>query len=286
MFSTIHVNLRRCFFFFDCIFVYFVKFCKFGQVQGNARDGRSRHRPTNQIFRVCKVNLATLNVANRLWNKVKYMFSEAPEEGISTLADPRAQRRADRESVWFTSFLAEVCGERSTVWKWWKTSNQDHTRRPLFRWKEKDVSTAYSSPHSAVKVGDQLQPPCSPRFRRRTQHILCSPGKPWSVTCGVLLLRDSLSHHLRALFNVCSQALDCASALDRVCRLQPLYLLMAARQTSIITTTAPPPAPTLATIVETEPAVLTSPVVVFPFVPALQRSHLAKCSQGRLQACS
>ena len=49
--------------------------------------------------------------------------------------------------------------------------------------------------------------------------------------------------------------------LDRVCRFQPLYLLMAARQTSIITTTAPP-APTLATNVETESAVFT-PVVVF-----------------------
>ena len=55
-----------------------------------------------------------------------------------------------------------------------------------------------------------------------------------------------------------------------------------------------PSAPTLATTV-TEPAVLTTPVVVFPnrfeqhqstFVPGLQRSHLAKRSQGRLQACS
>ena len=73
----------------------------------------------------------------------------------------------------------------------------------------------------------------------------------------------SLSHHLCAQFNVCSQALDCASALDRVYRFQPLYLLMAARQTSIITTTAPP-APTLVMNVETEPAVFTTPAVVFP----------------------
>ena len=35
----------------------------FGQVKGNALDGRSRHPPTNQSFRVCKVNLATLKVA-------------------------------------------------------------------------------------------------------------------------------------------------------------------------------------------------------------------------------
>ena len=39
------------------------------------------------------------------------------------------------------------------------------------------------------------------------------------------VVRHSLSHHLCALFNVCSQAHDCASALDRVCRFQPLYLL-------------------------------------------------------------
>ena len=45
----------------------FLRFFTFGQVQGDARDGRSRHRPTNQptnqSFRVCKVNLATLKVA-------------------------------------------------------------------------------------------------------------------------------------------------------------------------------------------------------------------------------
>ena len=76
------------------------------------------------------------------------------------------------------------------------------------------------------------------------------------------VVRYSLSHHLCALFNVCYQALDCASALDRVCRLQPLYLLMAARHTSIITTTAPP-APTLATNVETESIVFPAPAVVF-----------------------
>ena len=41
------------------------------------------------------------------------------------------------------------------------------------------------------------------------------------------VVRYSLSRHLCAPSNVCSQALDCASALDRVCRFQPLYLLMA-----------------------------------------------------------
>ena len=77
------------------------------------------------------------------------------------------------------------------------------------------------------------------------------------------VVRYALSHHLGALFNVCSQALDCASALDRVCRFQPLSLLMAARQTRIMTTTAPP-APTLATNVGTESAVNTTPATVFP----------------------
>ena len=77
------------------------------------------------------------------------------------------------------------------------------------------------------------------------------------------VVRYSLSHHLCALFDVCSQALDCASALDRVYRFQPLCLLMAARQTSIITTTAPP-VPALAANVETEPAVFATPDVVCP----------------------
>ena len=76
-----------------------------------------------------------------------------------------------------------------------------------------------------------------------------SPHATFFVLAWQALVRDlwstlvvlySLSHHLCALFNVCSQALDCASALDRVCRFQPLCLLMAARQTSIMTTTAPP----------------------------------------------
>ena len=44
----------------------------------------------------------------------------------------------------------------------------------------------------------------------------------------------------RTLFNVLSRALDCASALGRICRLHTPHLLMAARQTSIILTTAPP----------------------------------------------
>ena len=124
------------------------------------------------------------------------------------------------------------------------------------------MSTTFSSPSSAVNVGDQLHHHCSPRFRYHTEQ-----SKPWSVTC---VLRPveysccetfSVSPRLCTLFDVCSQVLDCASVLDRVCRFQPLCLLMAARQTSIITTTAPP-APALAANVETEPAVFTSDVVL------------------------
>ena len=39
------------------------KFFTFGQVKSDARRGRSRHQPTNQSFRVRKLNLATLKVA-------------------------------------------------------------------------------------------------------------------------------------------------------------------------------------------------------------------------------
>ena len=86
-------------------------------------------------------------------------------------------------------------------------------------------------------MGDQLQPHCSRRFRRPHATFLALAWQVlvrdlWTMSCGVTpVVRYSLSHH---------QALDCASALDRVCRLQPLHLLMAARQTSITTTTAPP----------------------------------------------
>ena len=46
-------------FLFACVSFHSLRFFTFGQVEGNARDGRSRH----QSFRVCKVNFATLKVA-------------------------------------------------------------------------------------------------------------------------------------------------------------------------------------------------------------------------------
>ena len=45
-------------------FSFYLRFFTFGQVTGNAPDGRSRH----QSFRVWKVNLATLNVATHTSN--------------------------------------------------------------------------------------------------------------------------------------------------------------------------------------------------------------------------
>ena len=38
------------------------RFSAFGQVKGDARYGRPRHRPM-KVFQVCRVNLATLKVA-------------------------------------------------------------------------------------------------------------------------------------------------------------------------------------------------------------------------------
>ena len=56
------------FFLIFCLIVFFfdfLRFFTFGQVKSNARDGRSRHPTTNQSFRVCKVNIATVQVANK-----------------------------------------------------------------------------------------------------------------------------------------------------------------------------------------------------------------------------
>ena len=102
-------------------------------------------------------------------------------------------------------------------------------------WREYCMLFAEFSSQGGRSTPTSLQSP----FPSPHATFLCSPRKPWSVTCGVLLLRDSLSHHLRALSTFVLRALDCASALDHVCRLQPLYLLTATHQTSIITTTGP-----------------------------------------------
>ena len=61
---SFHVS---CFVLLAFLFILFVFLSlTFGQVKGNARQGRSRHpvaTPTNQNVGVCKVNLATLKVA-------------------------------------------------------------------------------------------------------------------------------------------------------------------------------------------------------------------------------
>ena len=51
-----------CFFLLSFLFIFW-RFCTFVQVKGNGRDGWSRHRPTNQSFRVFKVHLTTVKVA-------------------------------------------------------------------------------------------------------------------------------------------------------------------------------------------------------------------------------
>ena len=80
----------------------------------------------------------------------------------------------------------------------------------------------------------------------------------WSTPVVKRCLFHPTVHTVRRLF---SSTRLCLNAGPRL-RFQPLCLLMAARQTSIITTTAPP-APALAANLETEPAVFT-PDVVFP----------------------
>ena len=53
---------------FSFSFFFFVKvlYIRAGRAS-RGRFGRSRHRPTNQSFRVCQVNLATLKVATIQW---------------------------------------------------------------------------------------------------------------------------------------------------------------------------------------------------------------------------
>ena len=86
-------------------------------------------------------------------------------------------------------------------------------------------------------------------------HHLCSLGKPRSVTCEALLQWDVL-----CLTNLCAlntrQALGCSTA--------PQRRILATRQSSIITATAPP-ASAVAVNVKIKPVVFTTSVVV-PFI--------------------
>ena len=124
-------------------------------------------------------------------------------------------------------------------------------------------------------------------FRRHTQLFLCSPGKPWSVTCGLLLLcfvsqsvrtnqrlfsgtrlrisagprlpipttvlahgRPSNQHHNHNSSSCPNTHHECG---DRISRVHHSQSLRRSHRS---------------------------------LVPRLQRSHIAKCSEGRLQACS
>ena len=66
IFFDFSVSFKFPRFFRLAFLIKFPLFCSlftFGQVKGNARCGRSRHRSTNQSVRVCQVNLATPKVA-------------------------------------------------------------------------------------------------------------------------------------------------------------------------------------------------------------------------------
>ena len=103
----------------------------------------------------------------------------------------------------------------------------------------------------------------------------------WST----LAARRALSHPLRTehtpidlthtLLVLLISVLDCTSALGRVCWFHALYLLMAARQTSIISATAPPD-PAFITNAEADPVAFTIPVAFtvqsFEPVPTHSRS--------------
>ena len=123
------------------------------------------------------------------------------------------------------------------------------------------VNTTCSSPDSALEVGDQLQPHCIPFFRRHTQQFLCSPGKPWSVTCGVLLLWDILCLTICAH---CSTFVLKHSTAPQRCLPTPTAVLAHGRTPNQHHTTANPPTATLATNVETESVVFATPIVMFP----------------------
>ena len=72
-------------FFFTCVSFHFLFVISgsfhLGQVKGNARDGRSRHPPTNQSFRACEVNLATLKVATHVPKKTRELGADH-ENGV------------------------------------------------------------------------------------------------------------------------------------------------------------------------------------------------------------
>ena len=84
---------------FFSLFLFLKKICTFGQVKSNAR----RHRPTNQSFRVCKVNLATIKVASRVLvvhrdsmdRKQEKVFRAHTRPNVLTQALQTQQRRSD-----------------------------------------------------------------------------------------------------------------------------------------------------------------------------------------------
>ena len=125
---------------------------------------------------------------------------------------------------------------------------------------------------------------------RRIPHRSCSSNKLWSVTrgrgYGVLLLRDVLclrSEYTPIDLSTSSRSSDlgCSTAPRRWAAFadHARYLLMAARQTSIISATAPL-APAFITNAETDPVAFTTPVAftVPSFEPVPTHDRIVTCT--------
>ena len=119
-----HFMFFFSYFFFACVsfhlLLFFKKIFTFGTVKGNARDGRSRHQPTNQSFRVCKVNLATRNVAI----KAAAMDRIGRDEDGSQFGERLA---ASRSSVMaLSTWMSSATGSVMEAFRWVCTRVQEN----------------------------------------------------------------------------------------------------------------------------------------------------------------
>ena len=75
--------LKKKLFFFACVSFHFFVYLLGGSGRRHARYGRSRHQPTNQSFRVCKVDLATLKVAITEYSYIFAFFFEIIQDTVA-----------------------------------------------------------------------------------------------------------------------------------------------------------------------------------------------------------
>ena len=108
---------------------------------------------------------------------------------------------------------------------------------------------------------------------------------PLTVSCcGTLSVSPICAHWVHAidlsctLFDFLFRALDCASALGRIRRLQALHLLMAGRQTSIVLTSTPP-APALPHELRSNQPYLLLPFSCLSLVPSDTHPWTRRCSR-------